>query len=234
MCGRISLDAMLEDIAKEFGAKSLPDRELPISWNIKPTQDIYIIKNQSIEIASWGLIAPWAKSNQEALKSQSIAINARSETVHEKPTFRNAFRRSRCLVPASGYFEWATELGAYKPRQPIFVSRDDNKLLAFAGIHDQWISPEGETRKSVAIITREAVGDLAKAHSRMPMFLPQDRFAAWMDPSLQDLGKVRALFDNFQPDAHLRFWPVSDLVNSIHNDGPELIAPIEIIPETLF
>jgi putative SOS response-associated peptidase YedK len=228
------MEAMLKDVAKEFGSKSLPDRELPFDWNVKPTQDVYVIKNETVDIASWGLIAPWSKTTEEALKSQSRSINARSETVHEKPTFRNAFKRSRCLVPATGYYEWATELGKYKPRQPIYVSRDENKLLAFAAIHDSWTSPDGEVKQSVAIITREAVGELATVHSRMPMFLPRDRWETWVDPDLQDVEKVRGLFDNFQPDAGLRFWPVSDLVNSIKNNGPELIAPIEPSQETLF
>lgn len=228
------MDAMLSDVAKQFGALHLPEQELPISWNVKPTQDLYVIKNDNIEIASWGLIAPWSKTNAEALKSQSSAINARSETVHEKPTFKKAFRTSRCLVPATGYYEWASQLGVYKPRQPIYVSRDDGKLLAFAAIRDRWISPEGEIKDSVAILTREAGGELAKAHSRMPMFLPEDRFEAWMDPALQDTDKVRELFEGFQPDANLRFWPVSDLVNSIRSDGPELTLPIELVPETLF
>ena len=228
------MEEMLNDMVAEFGLKGLPNRELPMDWNIKPTQDIYVIKNETLEISSWGLIAPWSKTNAEALKSQSIAINARSETVHEKPTFKNAFRKSRCLVPASGYFEWATELGRYKPRQPIYVSRDDDKMLAFAGIQDQWVSPEGEIRSSVAILTREAVGELANVHHRMPMFLPRDRWEAWMNPALQDVDKVRSLFDNFQPDAHLRFWTVSDAVNSIKNSGPGLIEPVDVLPETLF
>lgn len=228
------MEEMLNDMVAEFGLKGLPDRELPLDWNIKPTQDVYVIKNETLEITSWGLIAPWSKTNAEALKSQSIAINARSETVHEKPTFRHAFRKSRCLVPASGYFEWATELGRYKPRQPIYISRDDDKMLAFAGIQDQWVSPDGEIRSSVAILTREAVGDLAKAHHRMPMFLPRDRWEAWMDPALRDLDKVRTLFDNFQPDAHLRFWTVSDAVNSIKSSGLGLIEPVDVMPETLF
>jgi putative SOS response-associated peptidase YedK len=234
MCGRFAMEEMLNDMVAEFGLKGLPNRELPFDWNIKPTQNVYIVKNDSLEIASWGLIAPWSKSKTEALKSQSAAINARSETVHEKPTFKNAIRRSRCLVPASGYYEWATELGQYKPRQPVYISRDDGKMLAFAGIYDQWVSPEGEIRDSVAIITREAVGELATVHSRMPMFLPKDRWDAWMDPSLKDIDKVRDLFENFQPDANLRFWPVADSVNSIRNSGPELIKPIELLPETLF
>jgi putative SOS response-associated peptidase YedK len=228
------MEAMLKDVAEEFKDKSLSARELTPSWNVKPTQDVYVITSDSIKIASWGMIAPWSKSTSEAQKSQSNAINARSETVHEKPTFRHAFKRSRCLVPATGYYEWASELGQYKPRQPIYVSRDDNQLLFFSAISDTWISPEGEAKESVSIITREAVGDLATFHSRMPTFLPRNRWDMWLDPSNQDVAKVRALFDNFQPDENLQFCPVADLVNSIANDGPELIKPIEQIPETLF
>lgn len=235
MCGRFALSAMLTDIAEEFSTSAMPDRTLPFDWNIKPTQDIYIIKNDAIKIASWGLIAPWSKNSTDALRSQSQAINARSESVHEKPTFRSAFRQRRCLVPASGYYEWATELGRYKTKQPVFISRDDNKLLAFAGIFDRWISADGEIRESVAIITRDAIGDLAKVHNRMPLFLPRDRWGAWMDPELTEVERVRALMDIPKPDEHLRYWPVSSLVNSIRNNGAELIAPIELgEPETLF
>jgi putative SOS response-associated peptidase YedK len=228
------MEAMLKDIVREFGVDSKQARELQSNYNIKPTEDLYVITKDLINVASWGMIAPWSKSNSEALKSQSKAINARSETVHEKPTFKKAFRRSRCLVPATGYYEWATELGDYKPRQPIYISRDDGKIMAFAGIHNRWISPEGESRDSVSIITREAVGDLAKFHSRMPMFLSRDRWSKWLDPDLQDVDTIRNLFEDFQPDASLQFWPVADLVNSIRNNGPELIAPVTLVPETLF
>ncbi len=235
MCGRFALSAMLTDIAEEFSTQALPDRTLPVDWNIKPTQDIYIIKNEEIRIASWGLIAPWSKNSHDALRSQSQAINARSESVHEKPTFRSAFRTHRCLVPASGYYEWATRLGRYKTKQPVFISRDDNKLLAFAGIYDRWISPAGEIKDSVAIITRDAVGELAKVHNRMPLFLPQDRWSAWMDSSLTDVEHIRALMNALKPDDHLRYWPVKPLVNSIRNNGAELVEPIELgEPETLF
>jgi putative SOS response-associated peptidase YedK len=107
-------------------------------------------------------------------------------------------------------------------------------MLAFAGIQDEWVAPDGQIRSSVAIITRDAVGELATVHSRMPLFLPKERWEAWMDPALQDVQKVRSLFENFQPDAHLRFWTVSDAVNSIKNSGPDLIKPVEVEPETLF
>jgi putative SOS response-associated peptidase YedK len=228
------MEAMLKDIVREFGVDSKQVKELQANYNIKPTEGLYVITQDQITVASWGMIAPWTKTNIDALKSQSKAINARSETVHEKPTFKNAFRRSRCLVPATGYYEWATELGQYKPRQPIYVSRDDGKMLAFAGIRDRWISPEGEPKDSFSIITREAVGALATFHSRMPMFLPRERWGSWLDPKLQDIETIRSLFESFQPDANLRYWPVADLVNSIRNNGPELIAQVDIVPETLF
>jgi len=235
MCGRYALSAAISDIAEEFSTNSAPELSLPVDWNIKPTNDVYIIKNQAIEIASWGMIAHWSKSDDEAAKSQSSAINARSESVHEKPTFKSAFRSNRCLLPATGYYEWASELGKYKTKQPIYISRDDNKLLAFTGIFQSWTSPSGRVIQSVSIITRQAVGQLALVHSRMPVFLPRDRWADWMNPKINDVEKIRSLMDIPNPDANLGFHPVSSAVNSITGSGPELIAPIELgEPETLF
>jgi putative SOS response-associated peptidase YedK len=235
MCGRYALSAAISDIAQEFSTNSAPELSLPADWNIKPTNDVYIIKNQAIEIASWGMIAHWSKSDDEAAKSQSSAINARSESVHEKPTFKSAFRSNRCLLPATGYYEWASELGKYKTKQPIYISRDDNKLLAFTGIFQSWTSPSGRVIQSVSIITRQAVGQLALVHSRMPVFLPRDRWADWMNPKINDVERIRSLMDVPTPDANLRFHPVSSAVNSITGSGPELIEPIELgEPETLF
>jgi len=235
MCGRYALSAEISDIAQEFSTNSAPELSLPADWNIKPTNDVYIIKNQAIEIASWGIIAHWSKSDDEAAKSQSSAINARSESVHEKPTFKSAFRSNRCSLPATGYYEWASELGKYKTKQPIYISRDDNKLLAFTGIFQSWTSPSGRVIQSVSIITRQAVGQLALVHSRMPVFLPRDRWADWMNPKINDVAKIRSLMDIPNPDANLGFHPVSSAVNSITGSGPELIEPIELgEPETLF
>ena len=235
MCGRYALSAAISDIAEEFSTNSAPELSLPADWNIKPTNDVYIIKNQAIEIASWGIIAHWSKSDDEAAKSQSSAINARSESVHEKPTFKSAFRSNRCLLPATGYYEWASELGKYKTKQPIYISRDDNKLLAFTGIFQSWTSPSGRVIQSVSIITRQAVGQLALVHSRMPVFLPRDRWAEWMNPKINDVAKIRSLMDIPNPDANLGFHPVSSAVNSIAGSGPGLIEPIELgEPETLF
>ncbi|MEY3168186.1 MAG: hypothetical protein RLY44_166 [Actinomycetota bacterium] len=241
MCGRFALSAMLTDIAEEFSTHNSDGenpRSLPVDWNIKPTQDIYIIKSDStrkIDVVSWGLIAPWSKSGEEALRSQSQAINARFESVHEKPTFKRAFSRTRCLVPASGYYEWATELGRYKTKQPVYISREDEHLLAFTGIYESWTSPQGVVRKSAAIITRPAVGELAKVHDRMPVFLPRTSWDEWLDPEIKDVEFLRSLMEVKKPDEGLRFWPVRSLVNSIKNNGAELIEPMELgEPETLF
>jgi putative SOS response-associated peptidase YedK len=232
---------MLTDIAEEFSTHNSDGenpRSLPVDWNIKPTQDIYIIKSDStrkIDVVSWGLIAPWSKSGEEALRSQSQAINARFESVHEKPTFKRAFSRTRCLVPASGYYEWATELGRYKTKQPVYISREDEHLLAFTGIYESWTSPQGVVRKSAAIITRPAVGELAKVHDRMPVFLSRTSWDEWLDPEIKDVEFLRSLMEVKKPDEGLRFWPVRSLVNSIKNNGAELIEPMELgEPETLF
>jgi putative SOS response-associated peptidase YedK len=224
---------MMTDIAEEFSTKAEPERMLPVDWNIKPTQDIYIIRQNAqgvreVSIASWGMIAPWSKTSTEAQRSQSMAINARSESVHEKPTFRKAFKSQRCLVPASGYYEWATALGPYKTKQPFFISRDDGKLISFAGIFDLWQSPEGEIRESVSIITRDAEGELGTIHNRMPVCMPKDRWEQWLDQTLNNTEGITSLMSLPNPQEHLRFWPVRDLINSIRNSGPELAEPVAL------
>jgi putative SOS response-associated peptidase YedK len=230
---------MIAEIAEEFTTVGVPERTLPVNWNIKPTEDIYIIKSfdnqRKIDVVSWGLIAPWAKDGAAALRSQSQAINARSESVAEKPTFRSAFRKTRCLIPASGYYEWATELGSFKSKQPVYISRKDSHLLAFAGIFSSWVSPEGVVRKSAAIITCDAQGELAKIHNRMPVFLSRDDWDSWLNPDFTNQNELKALIDKREDDQKLQFWPVRPLVNSIRNNGAELIEPIEAgEPETLF
>ncbi|HEY9276409.1 MAG TPA: SOS response-associated peptidase [Candidatus Nanopelagicaceae bacterium] len=237
MCGRFALSAMAAEIAEEFTTSGEPNRMLPVDWNIKPTQDIYIIKGKErvLDVVSWGLIAPWSKDGETALRSQSQAINARSETVFEKPTFRNAFHTKRCLIPASGYYEWATELGALKSKQPVYISRKDSHLLAFAGIFDLWRSPEGVERRSAAIMTCDAVGKLADVHNRMPVFLPRNLWDRWLDPNLTETNTLVELVSLREDDSALQFWPVRPLVNSIKNNGAELIEPLEVgEPETLF
>ena len=249
MCGRYALTKLPAELLEEFEidtgaslAAHLP--LLPADWNIAPTREIYFVRNgadnvRTLATASWGIIAPWSKDSSAALRSQSQAINARSESVDEKPTFRSAFRNRRCLIPADGYYEWATELGPFKPKQPFYISHEEwsskRKSLVFAGIWDRWVSSDGKVVDSAAIITRPAVGFLATVHSRMPTFLPEDRWDDWLDRSIQDVNEIRNLMDVAEPDRGLKVRPVADLVNSIRNNGAELIEPIELgAPETLF
>ncbi len=239
MCGRYALSASQNELMDAFEIiTGYVGPVLPADWNITPTRDIYIVRDnreaqRELATVSWGLIAPWSEDAQSALRSQSQAINARTETVHEKPTFRNAFTSRRCLIPASGYYEWATEMGPYAPKQPFFIHGDG--LIAFAGIWDRWRSPDGSYQESAAIITRPAVEFLATVHHRMPTFLPRERWDAWLDPALNKVDEIRGLMDLAEPALGLSAYPVSSRVNSTANNGSQLIAPIELgEPETLF
>lgn len=215
---------------------------LPLNWNIAPTNDIYIVKNRDresegrkLETASWGLIAPWQKSFSEARAGQSHAINARSESIHEKPTFRDAFRTTRCLIPATGYYEWATSLGKYPPKQPFYITNGDGSPLSIAGIFSTWRSESGQEIQSASIITQEAVGELATIHSRMPVFMERDRWQEWLDPKNREIHLLQALMKSANPTAGLITRPVSPRVNLVANNGPEIIAEYELgEPETLF
>jgi putative SOS response-associated peptidase YedK len=243
MCGRYALVKSAGELIEEFEITTnrIP-AALPADWNIAPTREIYVIRNSSIdnrpELAtlSWGMIAPWSKDRSEAIRSQSQAINARSESVHEKPTFRSAFKSRRCLIPVSGYYEWATELGKYESKQPFFIQSElEGKSLAFAGIYDRWIDPSGEIFESASIITRPAVDFLATIHNRMPTFLPVDRWDAWLNPNLNEVEEIRELMELSDPAAGLRAHPVSTKVNATRNNGADLISEIDVSePNTLF
>ena len=241
MCGRYAISKLPEELIEEFEISAgHTGKVLPADWNISPTKEIYIIRNNEDEKRelvnlSWGLIAPWSKTTEEAVKSQSSAINARTETVESKPTFKSAFKYHRCLIPATGYYEWATELGKYPSKQPFYIHNQNDKTLAFAGIYSTWRNEKGESKESAALITRPAVDFLEKIHHRMPTFLPQDRWDAWLDHDLNNIDELKALLDFPNEAAGLVADPVSTKVNATRNNGPELIAPIELgDPQTLF
>ena len=241
MCGRYAQAQGMDEIIERFDLdSSLVDKSLPLNWNIAPTNEIYIIRdNESgrvLDSASWGMIAPWQKNFTEARNSQSHAINARSESIHEKPTFRQAFRTTRCLIPATGYYEWATSLGKYPPKQPFYIcSQDEGKSLSIAGIWSTWKSENGTEIQSAAIITREAVGELATIHSRMPVFMPKDRWDNWLNPKNWDIESLISLMDLLDPAAGLVTRPVASKVNLVANNGAELIQAIELgDAQTLF
>ena len=242
MCGRYALNISGDDLALEYNANNPYSSYLASNWNISPTTTIPFInesKNGSvtraINLASWGLIPSWAKDSSR----QASAINARVETISEKPTFREAFKSRRCLVPVSGYYEWATELGQYRPKQPFFISNKESKTLAIAGIYEEWINPESnQPLTTAAIITRSAVGVVAPIHNRMPVILPRQLWDTWLNPDQLSKSEVEdylKLIDLPKPDEQLRFWPVTDEVNNARNSGPALAHPIALPErETLF
>jgi putative SOS response-associated peptidase YedK len=243
MCGRYAQSLNTSELAEEFGiGAQTPAEELPSSWNIAPTNPIYIVRasqsvanQRELSTASWGIMAHWHQSESEARASQSHAINARSESIHEKPTFRSAFRTQRCLIPADGYYEWATALGKYSPKQPFYISSTKTRSLPIAGIWSTWKSMEGDVIQSAAIITREAVNELATIHSRMPVMMPRDRWDAWLDPGQHEVELLISLMSNPQPDDGLLARPVSSEVNLVRNNSQRLIQPITLgEPETLF
>lgn len=242
MCGRYALNISGDDLALEYNANNPYSSYLASNWNISPTTTIPFInesKNGSvtraINLASWGLIPSWAKDSSR----QVNAINARVETISEKPTFREAFKSRRCLVPVSGYYEWATELGQYRPKQPFFISNKESKTLAIAGIYEEWINPESnQPLTTAAIITRSAVGVVAPIHNRMPVILPRQLWDTWLNPDQLSKSEVEDylhMLDLPKPDEQLRFWPVTDEVNNARNSGPALAHPIALPErETLF
>ena len=247
MCGRYAQTADMRELMEQFEVTGTsPQASLPLNWNIAPTNPIYIIRandrtgkdveaKRALTTVSWGLIGPWLTDMQEARASQSRAINARSESIHEKPTFRNAFRSTRCLIPAAGYYEWATALGKYSPKQPFYISARDEKQLPIAGIWSSWSAPNGEVIETASIITQEAQGELATIHSRMPVFMPQDRWDLWLNPRNTDVNELKSLMVVENPESIVVARPVSSAVNSVANNGKELIVEADLgEPETLF
>lgn len=209
MCGRFALSMSPGDLVEEFKiTMGFDGPALPANWNVTPTSPVYAIRDlpggsadsaRELFTPSWGLIAPWSKDQASALKSQSNAINARIESVHEKPTFRSAFRSRRCIIPVTGYYEWATENGPFAPKQPFYI-HDHNHggtepALALAGIFDRWVDSNGEIHESCSIITRPAIGQLAAIHHRMPTFITEERWTKWLSPEVQEPGHLHELLE---------------------------------------
>ena len=243
MCGRYAQSADMRELMEAFAVTgSSPTQALPANWNIAPTNPIYIVRADSLDLTkralatvSWGLIAPWLSEINEAKSSQSRAINARSESVYEKPTFRAAFKSTRCIIPAEGYYEWATALGRFAPKQPFYISSHDGEQLPIAGIWSSWRSPSGERIETASIITQEAVGELAEIHNRMPVFMPRDRWASWLDPENNEIEVLKELMIVESPASIVIAHPVSHAVNSVLRNSKELTQEVELgEPETLF
>lgn len=228
MCGRYALNANLNEIIERFGVVKTPQGvALEPRFNVAPGQANPVVVGDSertLALMQWGLVPGWAKEP----KSDYSTINARVETVAEKPTYRGPLRSRRCLVPATGYYEWQAQAGAGRgAKQPFFMQLADGdaELFAFAGLYDVWRGPDGQELYSYAILTTEATPQLAAVHARMPLILPRAAEERWLDPQLSDPLR---LLERIQPPPadRVRLYPVSTEVNNTANDTPALIAPL--------
>ncbi len=222
MCGRFSQGLAGDTIAKAFQLAEVPDWQP--RYNIAPTQTIpAIVATQNgdrhFKPLRWGLIPSWSKDPAIGAK----LINARSETVAEKPSFRSAFKQHRCLILADGFYEWRKQSGK---KQPFYFRLTDGSLFAFAGLWERWQAPEGDVLETCTILTTEANQVVAQVHDRMPVILAPDRYDQWLDPTLQQSEPLQALLRPYEAE-RMSAYPVSLSVNSPWNDTPDCITPID-------
>jgi putative SOS response-associated peptidase YedK len=220
MCGRFVITSPPEALRRIFGYAEQPN--FPPRFNIAPTQPIpvVIIENgvRHFRLMRWGLLPAWVKDPRKF----TLLINARAETIREKPAFRNAIRRRRCLIPADGYYEWQV---SERRKRPHFIHRRDGAPIGLAGLAETWIGPNGEELDTVAIVTAPASADLAALHHRVPVTIGADDFERWLDCGDDTAETVMALLRG--PDEGEFVWhEVSTRVNRVANDDAQLILPI--------
>lgn len=230
MCGRFSLVATAEDIEALFGVDGV--EAFPPRYNIAPTQPILAIvaavrpepgsnrPERRALLLRWGFIPSWAKD----IKALPLLINARSETAAEKNSFRAAIRRRRMLVPASGFYEWRRS--GEKKSQPFWIRPRAGGLVAFGGLMETWMSPDGSEIDTGAILTTGPNAEIAPIHDRMPVVIPPDDWRRWLDRDVDDAARIADLLRP-APDGFFEAIPVSDKVNKVANAGPDLQAPLE-------
>ena len=224
MCGRFTLATPPDQIAKLLDVADVP--VFDARYNIAPTQDVPVCRqldagaNRQIDMLRWGLVPFWA----DDLKIGNRMINARAETASSKPAYRAAFKRRRCLIPATGFYEWRKENGG---KQPYIFKRDDGAPFALAGLWEHWTDEEsGEVADTFTILTSEPNELVAPVHRRMPVVLRPDAFGFWLDPANEDVDALEEIIDPWSPEG-FETYPVSRDLNSPRNDSPDLIEPLE-------
>ena len=221
MCGRFTLTTDLEDLAERFSFQAANLSVKP-HYNIAPSQQVLTViggDERHVGLLRWGLIPSWAKDS--AIGNRMI--NARAETVAEKPSFRRALQKRRCLVLADGFYEWKAE---GKKKTPMYIALTDHQPFGFAGLWETWKSPEGETIHSCTIITTTPNTLMESIHTRMPVILPRDAEAAWLDRSLEDPARLLPFLIPYAADT-MDAYAVSPEVNSPRNDSPACIEPVD-------
>lgn len=222
MCGRYVFSSDPKQVTERFALSVVPP-DLPGSYNVSPQMYMPVIVANNpnrLDFMSWGLVPSWAKTPSTGFKM----INARAETVAERPAYRSALRYHRCLVPANGFYEWrAVSHG----KQPYFIHLREKPLFAFAGLYEIWHSPDGSELRTYAILTCQPNQLMAPIHNRMPVILPREAETAWLDPEETRAAAVLPLLKPFAAEL-METYPVSTTVNSPRNDGPALIIPVPL------
>lgn len=220
MCGRYNIITDAQALYAAFQVEAELNAAPLARYNVAPATDqLVIVAEAGRRVARWhhwGLIPHWAKDKSMGYRT----INARGESVASKPAFRAALRQRRCLVPATGFYEWKVEGGG---KQPYLIRLKCGALFAFAGLWESWTGPEGEVR-SFAIITTEPNALMARIHERMPAIIPRAQYTCWLDPALQDPARIQPMIASY-PAADLEAIPIGRQISNARNQGPELIAP---------
>jgi putative SOS response-associated peptidase YedK len=227
MCGRFTLTTSPEELAEHFGLDEAP--ALPPRFNIAPGQPVATVARgapgarPALALRLWGLIPPWAADR----KISSRMINARIETVAEKPAFRDAFRLRRCLVPADGFYEWAAQGG--RARQPMHVALPGRRCFAIAGLWESWRDEGGDRIESCTLLTTAASPELRAVHDRMPVILDPSDYGTWLDPRLRDEACLMRLLRVARGEK-LELKPVSLRVNDVRFDDAACLEPAAASP----
>ena len=221
MCSRFTLISKPVLVAAKFGLQNIDD--FPARYNIAPTQPVGIIRTgynreREFVLVRWGLIPDWVKDPAEF----TTLVNARSETVAEKPSFRNAFKYRRCLFPMDGFYEWS---GGKGERQPHYISASDDQPFAVAGLWENWMGVDGSEMESAVIITTNANGDLKRVHNRMPAVIDPQNYARWLD-CLDGTGADSQSLLKPADNGFFKMMKISNRVNNPANSGEELLDPV--------
>jgi len=214
MCGRFFLDSQAGDIIEHYNAPP-PDLFAP-RYNIAPTTPILALTTDGFSLFRWGLIPAWAKD----LTLGNRMFNARAETVAEKPSFRNAYKRRRCLVAANGFYEWRLEQGSKQP----YCCHVDHALFSMAGIWEHWQDAEGNEIQSCAVITTASKGEMQALHQRMPVYIAPQDYSRWLDCKLEQTGEADRLLLDSAPA--YQYYAVGKAVGNSRNEGADLIQPL--------
>lgn len=224
MCGRYTLFAEFDEILDRFDIEASIDQELyNPSYNIAPSHSVLSVINDGtrnrLGYLRWGFVPTWAKDEKIGYKM----INARAETLAEKPSFREAYKHRRCLVVADSFYEW--KKGADNSKTPMRITLKSEKLFAMAGIWERWKTPEGKPLFTCSIITTTSNELMKDIHDRMPVILNKEDEQTWLDPKLDDVSKISHLLKPLPAD-HMEAYEVSTMVNSSRNNSPQLIQKI--------